>query len=346
MRLGVLDIGSNTVHLLVVDARTGGPPVSVASHKRELRLAEHLDAANGIAEEGVLALIGMIGSSRTFAEKTGCAAMLPFVTSALREAHNCDEVIARVYAETGVELRVLSGFDEARATFLAARRWYGWSAGRLAVFDIGGGSLEMAVGADEDPDVARSVAVGAGRMHRVFGSDVDELRRHVRMSIGAVIGDLLRHAPFEKVVATSKTFRSLGRITGAAPSGDGPYVLRRLSRPDLSKWVTKLEQMTPTERTRLPGVSAGRSEQILAGAIVAEAVMDLADVDELDICPWALREGVILNYLDHLEYWADGQDLRTGHLGGRPSLVQTQSRLGAVEPVPMLRAKKKAGSGT
>ncbi len=120
-----------------------------------------------------------------------------------------------------MELRVLSGgTEEARATFLAARRWYGWSAGTLAVFDIGGGSLEIAVGRDEEPEIALSVPVGAGRMTRRFGSDnVSEMRRYVRAEIGAVIGgDVLRRGPpFDKAVGTSKTFRTLGRITGTAP---------------------------------------------------------------------------------------------------------------------------------
>lgn len=314
MRLGVLDIGSNTVHLLVVDARVGGPPEAAASHKRELRLAEHMDD-DRISSKGVKSLVQMVASSKEIAEDTGCSAMLPFVTSALREAANCDDVIRRVHEETGVELRVLSGVDESRATFLAARRWSGWSAGRLAVFDIGGGSLEMAAGPDEDPEVTVSVPVGAGRMNREFGADVHAMRRHVRAKIGKVIGDVLRKGPFEKAVATSKTFRSLARIAGAAPSGEGPYVRRVLRRDDLAEWLPKLKKMTPDERAKLPGVSNGRAEQIVAGAVIAEAVFDLTGIDTLEICPWALREGVILNYLDHLDYWSEDNDLSARRIG-------------------------------
>jgi exopolyphosphatase/guanosine-5'-triphosphate,3'-diphosphate pyrophosphatase len=93
--------------------------------------------------------------------------MLAFATSALRNAANCDDVVDRVRAETGVVLRLLPGEDEARYTFLAARRWYGWSAGRLLIVDIGGGSLELAAGRDEDPDVAASLPLGAGRPDRL-----------------------------------------------------------------------------------------------------------------------------------------------------------------------------------
>lgn len=306
MRLGVLDVGSNTVHLLVVDARVGGPPAPAASHKRLLRLAEHITPDGTLSEEGACALVDMVAESREFAENTGCSRVLPFVTSALREASNCDDVVRRVKDETGVKLKVLSGQDEARATFLAVRRWYGWSAGRLGVLDIGGGSLEIGCGSDEEPDVALSIPVGAGRMYRRFKDDggPDACRRYVRAQIGAVVGDVLRHGPLDRWVATSKTFRSLGRITGgAAPSSEGPYVRRRLLRADLNVWVDKLAQMTPTERAELPGVSRDRADQLLAGAIVAEAAMELAGVESVELCPWALREGIILNHLDHLQYW-------------------------------------------
>lgn len=300
MRLGVLDVGSNTVHLLVVDARAGGAPVPASSHSTELRLAELLDG-DALSADGTEQLVATVREAQQTAERTGCSRLLPFVTSALRDAENCDEVIELVEQETGVALRVLSGEDESRWTFLAVRRWLGWSAGSLAVLDIGGGSLELAAGRDEDPDVAFSVPVGAGRMSRRFGpKHLDEMRTHVRAEIGGVIGDLLRAGPFERAVGTSKTFRSLARIAGAAPRSDGPYVPRSLRRADVSEWVGRLSEMKPDQRAELPGVSAGRARQILAGAVVAEAAMELAGFEEIDICPWALREGVILNYLDHL----------------------------------------------
>lgn len=321
VRLGVLDIGSNTVHLLVVDARVGGAPVPAASHKRELRLAEHLTDQGTMSRAGIDALIDMVESSRIFAEDSGCSKVLPFVTSALREASNCDQVIAECKQATGVDLRVLSGTDEARGTFLAARRWFGWSAGTLSVFDIGGGSLEIAVGRDEEPEVALSIPVGAGRMARQFGpAEVTEVRRYARQEIGSVIGEVLRRRPFDGAVATSKTFRTLGRLTGTAPADAGPYARRVLSRAKLSETVERIAGMPVDRRAGMPGVSEGRSAQLLAGAIVAESVMELAGLDELVLCPWALREGIILNYLDHLEYFASGA-LKARRLGEKMKLA-------------------------
>ncbi|MFJ8214600.1 Ppx/GppA family phosphatase [Streptomyces sp. NPDC096033] len=307
MRLGVLDVGSNTVHLLVVDAHPGARPLPAHSHKEQLRLAELLDEHGAITPEGVERLVSVIGEAVQAAEDKGCEDVLPFATSAVREAPNADEVLARVKAETGVELPVLSGEDEARLTFLAVRRWFGWSAGKLLVLDIGGGSLEIAYGIDEDPDAAASLPLGAGRLTSAWlpgdppdPADVKALRRHVRAQIARTVGEFSRFGAPDHVVATSKTFKQLARIAGAAREADGLYIQRDLTRKSLEEWVPRLSAMTTAERSTLPGVSEGRASQLLAGALVAEAAMDLFGVDTLEICPWALREGVILRRLDHL----------------------------------------------
>ncbi|MFG2619099.1 Ppx/GppA family phosphatase [Streptomyces sp. NPDC048507] len=307
MRLGVLDVGSNTVHLLVVDAHPGARPLPAHSHKVQLRLAQLLDARGAVTPEGVERLVSVIGDAVQAAEDKGCEDLLPFATSAVREATNADEVLARVKAETGLELPVLSGEDEARLTFLAVRRWFGWSAGKLLVLDIGGGSLEIAYGIDEDPDTAVSLPLGAGRLTSAWlpgdppdPADVKALRRHVRTQIARTVGEFSRSGAPDHVVATSKTFKQLARIAGAAREADGLYVQRDLTRKSLAEWVPRLTEMTIAERGALPGVSEGRAAQLLAGALVAEATMDLFGVDELEICPWALREGVILRRLDHL----------------------------------------------
>jgi len=307
MRLGVLDVGSNTVHLLVVDAHQGARPLPAHSHKAELRLAELLDGDGAIGSEGVDRLIAVVQEALEAAEDKGVEEVLPFATSAVREAANADGVLARVAEETGVRLRVLSGEDEARLTFLAARRWCGWSSGRLLLLDIGGGSLEIAYGLDEEPDAAVSLPLGAGRLTAGWlpgdppdPEDVRALRRHVRTEIARVVGDFSRHSLPDQVVGTSKTFKQLARIAGAARSAEGLYVERRLTRKALEEWVPRLAAMPTEERAELPGVSEGRAPQLLAGALVAEAAMDLFEVDVLEICPWALREGVILRRLDHL----------------------------------------------
>ncbi|GAA4015654.1 Ppx/GppA family phosphatase [Streptomyces sp. NBC_01352] len=307
MRLGVLDVGSNTVHLLVVDAHPGAHPLPAHSHKAELRLAELLDEDGAIGPEGVEKLIGVVREALQAAEDKGVEDVLPFATSAVREASNADDVLARVQAETGVDLQVLTGAEEARLTFLAARRWFGWSAGKLLVLDIGGGSLEIAYGMDEEPDAAVSLPLGAGRLTAGWlpGDPPDPeairaLRRHVRAQIARTVGEFTRLGAPDHVVATSKTFKQLARLAGAARSAEGLYVQRELKRESLEAWVPRLAGMTTAERADLPGVSEGRANQLLAGALVAEGAMDLFGVESAEICPWALREGVILRRLDHM----------------------------------------------
>jgi exopolyphosphatase / guanosine-5'-triphosphate,3'-diphosphate pyrophosphatase len=305
MRLGVLDVGSNTVHLLVVDAHQGAAPLPAFSHKNELRLAAHLEDGNLLSEFGAQRLHEFIDDALSVAEDKGVEEVVAFATSAIRDAVNGDEVLRSIRDRSGIDIPVLSGADEARLTFLAARRWFGWSSGRLLVLDIGGGSLEIASGADEEPDAAVSLPLGAGRLTRDwFGVDppppeeVRQLRKHVRTTIAREVGGVLRYGVPDHAVATSKTFRQLARITGAAPSSQGPLVKRSLTHADVTELAGRLPTMTAEERCALPGVSVGRAPQLPAGAIVADAAMDLLGVSEAAVCPWALREGVILRRLD------------------------------------------------
>ena len=308
MRLGVLDVGSNTVHLLVVDAHPGAHPLPASSHKIDLRLAEHLRDDGSIAASGADALLAFVTEALTVAEDQGCQDVLAFATSAIREAPNGEQVLAKVREATGVDLQVLSGVDEARLTFLAVRRWFGWSSGRLLVLDIGGGSLEVAAGLDEEPDVATSLPLGAGRLTRDHlqgdppsAEAVKSLRRSVRVDIAQIVRDVTRAGHADRVVGTSKTLRSLARIVGSAPSSDGVYAARTLRRADVTALLPRLAAMTSAERAELPGVAPARAAQLLAGAVVAEAAMDLLGADRLDICPWALREGIILRRLDPID---------------------------------------------
>jgi exopolyphosphatase / guanosine-5'-triphosphate,3'-diphosphate pyrophosphatase len=311
VRLGVLDVGSNTVHLLVVDAHRGAHPMPASSERSVLRLAERLTPGGELSDEGADDLVAAVATAKRSAKKLGCADLMAFATSAVREAANSAEVLCRVRDETGVELKVLRGADEARLTFLAARRWYGWSAGKLLVLDIGGGSLEIAIGVDEEPDYAKSLPLGAGRLtrERFTGDppDRDEVTATARWladELAPVAKKLAKRGVPDRVVGTSKTFRSLARLTGAAPSSAGARVRRVLTEPGLRQLIAFISRMSAADLAELEGVSPRRAPQLVAGALVAQATMHAVGVPELEICPWALREGVILRRLDR----TDGED--------------------------------------
>ena len=221
-------------------------------------------------------------------------------------------MLDRVRERTGVDLQVLSGEDEARLTFLAVRRWFGWSAGRLLVLDIGGGSLELASGIDEDPDVALSLPLGAGRMTRRF---LPAARDGGRPDLAA-LDELEAHADRPARARGEEAARRRARPTWSprparrsAPSPGSPA--RRRTRPgcrcrassplegldQLVGFVSRIESAALAE---LRGVSPDRAHQVPAGAVVAATAMRLLDVPCVRICPWALREGVILRRLDSL----------------------------------------------
>ncbi len=312
MRLGVLDVGSNTVHLLVVDARPGARPDPVRSHKAELRLAELLRDDGSLGPGGTSVLVEAVRTARDAARDEGVEELLAFATSAVRDATDSAQVLDTVRREADTVLTVLSGDAEARLTFLAVRRWFGWSAGRLLCLDIGGGSLELACGGAEDPETALSLPLGAGRVTQALPGDppdprdVQRLRERAREQLREVRGALLDGGEPDVAVATSKTFRSLARLDGAAPYRAGPYVPRRLRRSSLAGIIEDLAGRTAAERATLPGVSASRARQLLGGAVVAEAALEVLGRDEVRICPWALREGVVLHRLDGLERGVTG----------------------------------------
>jgi exopolyphosphatase/guanosine-5'-triphosphate,3'-diphosphate pyrophosphatase len=312
MRLGVLDVGSNTVHLLVVDAHHGAHPWPAHSEKTVLRLAEQIGKDGALTKAGEDALVTAVAEAKKAALRLHTDDLLAFATSAVRDATNAAQVLARVRRETGVHLLVVSGADEARMTFLSVRRWFGWSAGRLLVLDIGGGSLELAAGIDEDADLALSLPVGAGRLTRQWlrldpgttappsAQVVEELREYVEATIQPTV-EKMTEIGWDQAVGTSKTFRTLARLAGAAPSGAGRWTRRSLSHTGLRQVIGFIRHIPPRKLSELEGVSTSRSHQLLAGAVVAEAAMRRLGVESLDICPWALREGVILRRLDQLE---------------------------------------------
>lgn len=304
MRLGVLDVGSNTVHLQVVDTSPGARPNPTFNYKEELRLTQYLTNDNLISDEGVEKLRGSIKRAIEQSISVQTQELLPFATSAIREANNGEQIINSINKDFHIDLQVLSGEEEAKLTFLAARRWFGWSSGRLLVIDIGGGSLEMAAGVDEAPEVAASLPLGAARLTKDFllgdpytDKSIRSLRDHIENKLEQILPSLVKYQETDRSIATSKTLRTLARLSGDWFGGSGKNItaeaIRRIS--------AKLSEMDEASRAKLPGVSENRASQIVAGAFVAESVMRNLDIKELEICPWALREGVVLKWMDWME---------------------------------------------
>ena len=303
MRLGVLDVGSNTVHLQIMDAHHGSAPFAHQGFKEEIRLAEFLTPEGELSKEGLTSLIKTLTRIKNLARDVQIDETLAFATSAIREASNSDDVLATVFNETGIDLQVLSGEEEARFTFLAVRRWVGWSAGDVISLDIGGGSLEIAAGIGELPTYAQSVMLGASRMTRQFLSgdpfsekSLQKLEDHIQVTLKPLITDIGDNSA-RTAIGTSKTFRTLRRIQEEFL----PELGKNLTLEGVTKITPKLAKMNATQRANLPGVSQSRSSQIVAGAMVAQKAMESFGIEKVAQCPWALREGIVLQRLDWLK---------------------------------------------
>ncbi|MBC6448721.1 Ppx/GppA phosphatase family protein [Actinokineospora xionganensis] len=304
MRIGVIDIGSNSAQLQVVDAFTGSPPLPSYAFKRPTLLGEEFGPDGGITDVGVRRVVGAVAAALAKAQKLEIEELYVFATSAVRDAENRDQVVDAIERRTGLRVQFLSGEDEARLTYHAAHRWYGWSAGRLLLLDIGGGSMEIVLGRDAEPELAVSLPLGAGRLTRRFftadpppACEIKDLTRHVQDSVREVADRLRWEGSFRRAIATSKTFKQLARMAGAPPQRAGPFARRLLTVEDLEQWIPRLAELPAAQRAKLRGVSGSRAHQILAGALTAKITMVALGVSTVDLCPWALREGIMLRHL-------------------------------------------------
>jgi exopolyphosphatase/guanosine-5'-triphosphate,3'-diphosphate pyrophosphatase len=162
----------------------------------------------------------------------------------------------------------------------------------------------MAVGTDESPEIAVSLPLGAARLTKDFlkgnpysEKSVRNLRDHVESSLEQILPTMVKHQESDRAIATSKTLRTLARLCGDWFEGSG----NNISIDAIRKISNKLADMDTSARAKLPGVSENRASQIVAGAFVAESVMRNLDLKNLEVCPWALREGVVLKWMDWME---------------------------------------------
>jgi exopolyphosphatase / guanosine-5'-triphosphate,3'-diphosphate pyrophosphatase len=330
MRMGVIDAGSNTVRLVVAEM-AGQVPQLVHTAKWPLRLAERLGPDRRLGDAEIRDVTYAVAEAVREARRHGGGEPCAFATAVIRDAPNRSEICRAVEEGTGVTLKLLPGKTEAELTFLAARRWMGWRAGPLGLLDIGGGSLEVACGQGVLPDFAVSLPLGAGRLTGEFFADHDVpsakevkvLRRHVRNQLEDTAARLRRESPRTTVV-TSRTFQQLARLCAEASGQADPSEHCELTRKALRRAVRQLRRLPPDQRARLPGISRPRARQSLAGAVVAHEAMRVTASEVVTVCPWAIREGVLLRAIenDGARWWAGQPDhgsenVRPGHQPSR-----------------------------
>ncbi|GLW09177.1 exopolyphosphatase [Microtetraspora sp. NBRC 13810] len=298
---GVLDVGCHSALLTVVrPAQAATGLETVLSRKVRLRLHQMLAPDGRLRERGVRSVQRAVVEAME-AGPDPRPEVFAFATSVIRDAPNRNEVISRVARATGTRLRVLPGREEARLAYVAARHWAG-DHGPLLVLDIGGGTVEIASGTGGQPDTVLSLPFGARTVTRQWlpGGTVSSkrhlsgLRRHLREALGELPG-LPTARPGTRVLASSKTFTQLARLS--AGRGASPRKARELTLTGLRASLALLARTDIRRRGDLPGISGHRAEQSLAGALVAEALMDACETPSVEICPWSTREGLLLERL-------------------------------------------------
>ncbi|GII56608.1 exopolyphosphatase [Planotetraspora thailandica] len=298
----VLDVGCHSALLTVVRRpRDHRGLETVLSHKVRLSLHRMLAPDGQLDESGIRSVQRAVAETMD-ASPAAQSRVFAFATSVIRDAPNRDEVIARIAGATGTRLRVLPGWEEARLAYVAARHWTGHTSDPLLVLDIGGGTVEIASGDAREPQTVHSLPLGARTITRRWlpggavssSRQLRRVRQHLRRELSRQPG-LPTPEPGGHVLASSKTFTQLARL--AAAQGDPSCSRRRLSLSGVKASLSMLAGMDPANRGELPGISGHRAEQSLAGALIAEALMEVCEATSVEICPWSTREGLLLERL-------------------------------------------------
>jgi exopolyphosphatase / guanosine-5'-triphosphate,3'-diphosphate pyrophosphatase len=305
MRLAAIDIGTNSVHMIVVRVR---PDLSFEVTDREkamVRLGAGGLDGRALTSEAMTAALQALSKFKRIAESHRVDQVLAAATSATREARNGGEFLARIERETGIRPRVISGVEEARLIHQAAV--YGVDVGgrRAVVIDIGGGSVEITLGTTTSVQLARSFKIGAIRLtERLVGSDPLS-ERDERRIVKHILGEIDRYcdqiitAGFDRVIGTSGTILSIGAVAATAARGTPPSELRNLhiSAKQIRRVRKAVVGLDLEHRLGMPGLDPRRADLIVAGSVLLDTILRRLGAEELTLCDLALREGLVLDYI-------------------------------------------------
>lgn len=307
MRLAAIDIGTNSIHMIVVDT-LGERSFEVVDRAKDMvKLGAGLFQARRMTDRAVEAGVETVRRYCKLAQSLGAEEILAVATSATREAANGGAFLSSVFHETGLSPRVISGTEEAQLIFRAVRHALDIAKERVLVIDIGGGSVEAVVGEGDRVLMSDSMRLGVQRLldgrekpDPLPSKRIHELRGYIQ-GVAQDVMDRAREVGFHRVVGTSGTIRTLGEVlllaSGAGlPRSVNAQIVRRKSLKDLAK---DLSSMTREQRALVAGIPQERADSIHIGAELLALLLDLAKSEMLTLCDASLREGIILDYLDH-----------------------------------------------
>jgi exopolyphosphatase/guanosine-5'-triphosphate,3'-diphosphate pyrophosphatase len=310
MRIAAIDLGTNSFHLLVVDAGPDGSFVPLVREKEMLRLGDDVAREGRISRDGADRALATVRRFRALADGAGATRVVACATSAFREADNGRRVAAILAAETGIEPRIIDGETEASLIYSAVRASVLMEKGPVLAFDLGGGSLEVMVGDGNALWWARSLPLGVARLTAELvrhdpptRGDRRRLRSRLRHQLEPVAGKIAEMfddgSPFAPTLAVGSggTFCDLARMVAYRRSGGIPVSVNQFtfSRLEFLELHEQLLGASAVERRRVPGLELRRADLVPAGALLLESAMELFGFDELTVSEWALREGMVLD---------------------------------------------------
>jgi exopolyphosphatase/guanosine-5'-triphosphate,3'-diphosphate pyrophosphatase len=304
MRLAAIDIGTNSVHMIVVRVRPDFSFEVIDREKEMVRLgAGGLDGKK-LTPEAMAAALQALKKFARLAESHQVDEVLAVATSATREAENGGAFLRAIERRTGIRARVITGTEEARLIHLAAV--YGVDTPKPAVvIDIGGGSVEITLGGKSEVEFARSFKIGVIRLTERFvdsdpisSHDERKMTKFIREQVDRYLEHIVERG-FDRVIGTSGTILSLGTVATAVDRGSVPQEVRNLRVP--AKSIRRLRKtavdMDLEERMHLPGLDPRRADLMVAGAVLLDTLLKDLGTEEITLCDLALREGVLLDYI-------------------------------------------------
>lgn len=306
MRISALDLGSNSFHLLVADVHVDGTFTPVAREKEMLRLGDIVARHGEVPPHAVEQAVAAVRRLRRLADALGSREIIAKATSAIRTAANGSDLVDRIEAETGVEIDVISGLEEARLIFAAVRASVVIDPAPALGLDIGGGSVEVMIGDGSGLRWASSLPIGVGRLtaecvHDDPPSKADRrrLEARVREALDAIVPDVQTRAP-RMAIGTSGTLNDLVRMAVLLGTGEADLPAStnqlRATREQLRALHDTILHAKTGERRRFPGLSEQRRAELLpAGSMLLVTALDLFALDALTTSDWALREGIVLD---------------------------------------------------
>lgn len=310
MKLAAIDIGSNSIHMVIVDATDKDAFEVVDREKEMVKLGASAFHAGVLTEEAIEAGVDVIGRFMRLAQSHKVEKVLAVATSAVREASNGGDFLTRIEDRTGLVAMVISGEVEAQLIRLAVGYAVDLRARRALILDIGGGSVEISVGDAASVELSHSLKLGVQRLRALVKGE-DPLTRSTRRELDVFVQEEaesvlrdVRRVGFDIAVGTSGTILALGQAALAESGVDrwrSPNS-QMVSTTALRTITDRLVGMTPAQRTGLPGIDERRADTIHLGGLLLCSLLEQAGVESIKLCSIALREGVILDYLHRKQH--------------------------------------------